>query len=73
MSDVCQTTSRKIGREGSRTVFRSVVIAWLRTRLSFEILRAVHMSVRGTRLPPRRKQFEVVDDFILNVATAGIF
>ena len=33
----------------------SIVIAWSRTRLSFEILRAVHVSVRGTRLPFHRK------------------
>ena len=51
----------------------SIVTAWLRTRLSFEILRAVHVSVRGTRLPFHRKQSEVVDDFILNVEAAGIF
>ena len=51
----------------------SVVIAWLRIRLSFEIIRAVHVSVRGTRLPFHRKQSEVVDDFSLNVEAAGIF
>ena len=51
----------------------SVVIAWLRTRLSFEILRAVHVIVRATRLPFHRKQSEVVDDFTLNVEAAGIF
>ena len=51
----------------------SVVIAWLRTRLSFEILRAVHVSVRGTRLPFYRKQSEVVHDFTLNVEADGIF
>ena len=27
------------------------VITWLRTLLSFEILRSVHMSVRGSRAP----------------------
>ena len=51
----------------------AVVIAWLRTRISFEILRAVHVSVRGTRSPFHRKQSEVVDDFSLNVEAAGIF
>ena len=29
----------------------SVVISWLRTGLSFKIIRAVHVSVRGTSLP----------------------
>ena len=43
----------------------AVVIAWLRTRLSFEILRSVHVSVRGTRSPFHRKQCEVVDDFLI--------
>ena len=47
-----------------------VVIAWLRTRISFEILRAVHVGVRGTGSPFHRKQFEVVDDFSLNVEAA---
>ena len=51
----------------------SVVIAWLRTRLSSVILRVVHVSVRGTRLPFHRKQSEVVDDFSLNVEADGIF
>ena len=51
----------------------AVVTAWLRTRISFEIFRAVHVSVRGTRSPFHRKQSEVVDDFSLNVEAAGIF
>ena len=51
----------------------SIVIAWLRTRLSFEILRAVHVSVRGVLGYPFIKQSEVVDDFSLNVEAAGIF
>ena len=51
----------------------AVVMAWLRTRISFEILRSVHVSVRGSRLPFYRKEFEVVDDFGLNVNAAGVF
>ena len=51
----------------------AVVITWLRTRISFEILRVVHVSVRGTRSPFHRKQSEVVGDFSLNVKAAGIF
>ncbi|CAB3977335.1 Hypothetical predicted protein [Paramuricea clavata] len=44
----------------------AVVIAWLRTRISFEILRPVNVSVRGSRSPFYRKELEVVDDFGLN-------
>ena len=51
----------------------AVLMAWLRTRISFEILRSVHVSVRGSRLPFYRKEFEVVDDFGLNVNAAGVF
>ena len=50
----------------------SIVMAWLRTRISFEILRCVHASVRGTRSPFYRKEVEVVDDFGLNAKTAGV-
>ena len=35
------------------------VIAWLRTLLSFEILRSVHSSVRGSRTP-----FCEIGDFV---------
>ena len=39
----------------------AVVMAWLRTtRISFEILRSVQVSVRGSRSPFYRKEFEVV-------------
>ena len=50
----------------------AVVMTWLRTRLSFEILRSVHLSVRGTRMP-FRSIIEVVDDFRFNVNAAEIF
>ena len=51
----------------------AVVIALLRARISFEILRSFHVSVRGTRSPFHRKQSEVVDDFSLNVEVSGNF
>jgi hypothetical protein len=51
----------------------AVVIAWLRTRISFEILISVHVSVRGSRSPFYRNVIEVVDDFGLNDKAAGIF
>ena len=47
----------------------AVVMTWLRTRLSFEILRSVHLSVGGSRMP-LRSAIEVVDDFRLNVNAA---
>ena len=50
----------------------AVVIAWLRTRISFEILRSVHVSVRGSRSPFYRKELEVVDDFGLNAKAAEV-
>ena len=49
----------------------AVVIAWLRTRISFEILRSVRVSVKGSRSPFYRKEHELVDDFGLNTKAAG--
>ena len=48
------------------------VITWLRARLSFQILRSVHLSVRGSRTPFHRGG-EVLDDFKLNVNAAEVF
>lgn len=50
----------------------NVIIACLRTRISFEILRSVHVSIMGSRSPFYRKEFEAVDDFGLNVKAAGV-
>ena len=47
------------------------VIAWLRTLLSFEILRSVHTSVRGSRTP-FRKIGDFIDGCCLNFNSAGI-
>ena len=47
------------------------VITWLRTLLSFEILRSVHMSVRGSRTP-FRKMGDFIDDRRVNFIVAGI-
>ena len=41
----------------------AVVIAWLKIRISFEILKSVHVSVRRARSPFYRKELKVVDDF----------
>ena len=62
------------------TLFRKISesyaigIAWLRTRLSFEILRSVYLCVRGSRAPFRKRdEGEMIEDFQLNVNVAGIF
>ena len=47
------------------------VITWLRTVLSFEILRLVHACVRGSRTP-FHKIGNSIDDYSLNVIVAGI-
>ena len=47
-----------------------VVISWLRTRISFEILKSVNTSIRGSRQPFFRS--EVVDDFKVNCTAADV-
>ena len=47
-------------------------ITLLRARLSFEILRFVHLSVRGSRTPFHREN-EKLEDFKLNPNTADVF
>ena len=49
----------------------AVVITWLRTRLSFEILRSVQTSIRGSRMP-FHKTSDFIEDFHVNVNAAGI-
>jgi hypothetical protein len=44
----------------------------LRTRISFEILWSEYVSVRGLRTAFRRKEFEVVEDFVMNAKAAGV-
>ncbi|CAH3186049.1 unnamed protein product [Porites lobata] len=48
-----------------------VVITWLRTQISFELLRSVHAYVRGSRTPFRSK-IEQSLDCKINVASADI-
>ena len=45
---------------------------WLRTRISFEILRSVHTCVRGSRAP-FHKNVDFLDDFSVNARNADIF
>ena len=47
-------------------------ISWLRTRISFEILRSVHTCVRGSRTP-FHKNADFLDDFSVNARNADIF
>ena len=52
----------------------STVKTWLRTRLSFEIVRSALLGVRDSRTPWRVKDaFETGEDFKLNTIEAGIF
>ena len=46
------------------------VISWLRTRISFEILKSVNTSIRGSRQPFSRS--EVVDNFKVNCTAADL-
>ena len=48
-----------------------VVITWLRTQISFELLRSVHACARGSRMPFRNK-IEQSLDCKINVASADI-
>ena len=48
-----------------------IVITWLRTLISFELLRSVHACVRGSRTPFRSK-IEQSLDCKINVASADI-
>ena len=47
-----------------------IVISWLRTRISLEILKSVNTSIRGSRQPFFRR--EVVDDFKVNCTAADL-
>ena len=48
------------------------VISWLRTRISFEILKSVNTSIRGWRQPFFRSQV-VEDDLKVNCTAADLF
>ena len=44
-----------------------VVIAWLRTQISFELLRSVHACVRGSRTPFRSKIEQSLDLSLIHI------
>ena len=43
-----------------------IIVSWIRTRLSFEILKSAILCVRGSRAPFRKHDNEAVLDFKLN-------
>lgn len=45
----------------------AVIISWLRTPLSFEILRSVHMCVTDSRTPFRKRDEDILEDFRWNI------
>ena len=66
----CQMFLRHLAEELSKK--DGEPYAAVRTRLSFEILRSVHLCVRGSRKPFRSAN-EVVNDFRLSVNAAEVF
>ena len=50
----------------------AAVITWLRTRLSFEILRSALLCVRGSRTPFKKQSYAMGDDFHLNNIESNI-
>ena len=50
----------------------AAVITWLRTRLSFEILRSALLCVRGSRTPFKKQSYATGDDFHLNNIESNI-
>ena len=66
LSNLADKLSRKNGESYASA------ISWLRTRISFEILRSVHTCVRGYRTP-FHKDADFLDDFSVNARNADIF
>ncbi len=68
MGDECKnfvaTLASKIAVKQGDTY--SAVISWIRTRLSFEILRSALLCVRGSRVPFRKVQAESITDIQLS-------
>ena len=50
----------------------NIVISWIRTKLSFEILRSALLCVRGSRSPWKQDLNELIVDFKLNTVEAQI-
>ena len=74
VGDECQKFLKHLAEKLSRKNGEdyATVITWIRTRLSFEILKSVHLCTRGSRSPFRAKD-EHIDEFKLNSVTAEVF
>ena len=48
------------------------IMTWLRTKLSFETVKAALLCVRGSRAPFRRMQEDTIDNFRLNILEADL-
>ena len=66
LSNLADKLSRKNGESYASA------ISWLRTRISFEILRSVHTCVRGSRTP-FHKNAGFLGDFSVNARNTDIF
>ena len=58
--------SQKTGNDYTTT------ITWLRTRLSFELLKSTYLCIRGSRTPFYRKHEVNTDDFKLDINNANV-
>ena len=62
-----------IHEEISGTIKTGGEVSWIRTRVSFEVMRSVHLCVRGSRVPfKKRDETDMLEDFRLNVHAVGI-
>ena len=66
LSNLADKLSRKNGESYASA------ISWLRTRISFEILRSVYTCVRGSRTP-FHKNVDFLDDFSVGCKERGHF
>ena len=67
-----QELAMKLSKKQNETY--STVITWLRTKLSFEILRSTILCVRGSRTPWKsRNETDVGVDILLNSFEAALF
>ena len=70
-SDFVHTLALKISEKDNEPY--ALVSSWLRTKLSFEILKSALLCVRGSRTPFRKQNFEeYVSDFRLNSYAARV-
>ena len=62
-----QTNYRRNGESYATIIF------WLMTRLSFKILRLVHLSIHESRVPFKKlNEADMIDDFRINMDAAWI-